>query len=156
MFLREAKVIVLPPIGGFVGADALAVAAYVSRQEKERKILTVDIGTNGEILLQTPEQCYACSAAAGPALEGGAIGQGMRAATGAIDKVSVNGRFPMQDIVCRIIGGGKPIGICGSGLVDALALLRREEVVDASGYMKSFAEAKADRVPERICWMMKR
>ncbi len=150
-FLREAEILVLPPIGGFVGADALAVAGYISRQEKGRKILAVDIGTNGEILLQTANGRYACSAAAGPALEGGAIAQGMRAAKGAIDKVSVNGRFPMQDILCRVIGGERPVGICGSGLVDALAVLRRENVVDASGYMKSLPEAKADRVPERLC-----
>lgn len=150
-FLKEAEVAVLPPIGGFVGSDALAVAGYVSRQEKGRKILAVDIGTNGEILLQKDEKRYACSAAAGPALEGGAIGQGMRAAAGAIDMVTVSGRFPVQDVVCRVIGGCAPAGICGSGLVDALALLRREGVVDASGYMRSPAEAKAGRAAERLC-----
>ncbi|MCI9334677.1 MAG: ATP-binding protein [Lachnospiraceae bacterium] len=151
MHLGKAGVAVLPPIGGFVGADALAVAGYVGRQEKEAAVLAVDIGTNGEILLQWKGRRLACSAAAGPALEGGAISQGMRAAEGAIDMVCTGGRFPVQDVVCRVIGGAKPKGICGSGLVDALAVLYREGILDQSGYMRSLREAKACRAPERLC-----
>lgn len=150
-FLKDAKVIVLPPIGGYVGADALAVYCYVNHQEKGNKILAVDIGTNGEILLKCGEKKYACSAAAGPALEGGAVSQGMRAAKGAIDMISLNGRFPVQDIVCRVIGGKKPIGICGSGMVDALALLCQAGVLDNTGYMRSMKEAKEAGVPEKMC-----
>lgn len=150
-WLGRAKIAVLPPIGGFVGADALAVAGYVGRQEKGAGILAVDIGTNGEILLQWGGRYLACSAAAGPALEGGAISQGMRAAEGAIDMVCTGGRFPVQDVVCRVIGGAKPKGICGSGLVDALAVLYREGILDSSGYMRSPREAKACRAPERFC-----
>ena len=114
-------------------------------------MLAVDIGTNGEILLLCGEKRYACSAAAGPALEGGAVSQGMRAAAGAVDMVSISGRFPMQDIVCRVIGGGNPLGICGSGLVDGLAQLYRIGVLDQTGYMRSAKEAKEAGVPERIC-----
>ena len=150
-FLKDADVIILPPIGGYVGADALAVNSYVNWKAQRDKVLAVDIGTNGEILLLCGEKRYACSAAAGPALEGGAVSQGMRAAAGAVDMVSISGRFPMQDIVCRVIGGGNPLGICGSGLVDGLAQLYRIGVLDQTGYMRSAKEAKEAGVPERIC-----
>lgn len=149
--LKDADVMILPPIGGYVGADALAVYSYVNLQEQGNKVLAVDIGTNGEILLLCNGQRYACSAAAGPALEGGAVSQGMRAVKGAVDMVSLGGRFPMQDIVCRVIGGGNPAGICGSGLVDGLALLYQIGVLDYTGYMRSVKEAKMAGVPERIC-----
>lgn len=150
-FLGDAQVMVLPPIGGYVGSDALMVYSYVNQKEPEKKILAVDIGTNGEILLQCGSQRYACSAAAGPALEGGAVSQGMRAVGGAIDMVSLSGSFPMQDIAVRVIGGVKPVGICGSGLVDALALLYRIGVLDYTGYMRNALEAKGAGVPDRIC-----
>lgn len=156
-FLKETKIDVLPAIGGYVGADALAVCSYVNYQEQEvyhrgeNKILAVDIGTNGEILLWCNGKRYACSTAAGPALEGGAVSQGMRAAAGAIDKVSLNGSFPMQDLVCRVIGGEKSVGICGSGLLDGLAVLYRIGVVDDTGYMRSAGEAEKEGVPRRIC-----
>ncbi|MBD5546782.1 MAG: ATP-binding protein [Lachnospiraceae bacterium] len=150
-FLKDADMIILPPIGGYVGADALAVNCYVNWKTQGDKVLAVDIGTNGEILLLCGEKRYACSAAAGPALEGGAVSQGMRAAEGAVDMISIGGRFPMQDIVCRVIGGGNPLGICGSGLVDGLALLYRSGVLDQTGYMRDAKEAKEAGVPERIC-----
>ena len=150
-FLKDARILVLPPIGGYVGADALMVYSYVNLQEPDKKILAVDIGTNGEILLQCGSKRYACSAAAGPALEGGAVSQGMRAVSGAIDLVALSGRFPVQDIAVRVIGGAKPGGICGSGLVDALALLYQIGVLDSTGYMRSVEEAKKEGVPERIC-----
>lgn len=149
--LKDAQIIILPPVGGYVGADALMVHSYVNLKEPDKKILSVDIGTNGEILLQFGNKKYACSAAAGPALEGGAVSQGMRAAKGAIDMVSLSGRFPMQDIAVRVIGGEKSIGVCGSGLVDALAVLYRTGVLDQTGYMRSSEEAKKAGVPERIC-----
>lgn len=149
-FLQNADIIVLPPIGGYVGADALAVYHYVNSCEKGKKILAVDIGTNGEILLLNGRQKFACSTAAGPALEGGAVCFGMRAVKGAIDMVSLNGRFPMEDIVCRVIGQTEPLGICGSGLADALAVLLQTGVVDHTGYMKNCTQAQAFGVPQRI------
>lgn len=150
-FLKDTQMIVLPPIGGFVGADALMVYSYVNLKEPEKKVLAVDIGTNGEILLQCGKGKFACSAAAGPALEGGAVSQGMRAVKGAVDMVSLAGSFPMQDIAVRVIGGGRGTGICGSGLVDALALLYHLDVLDHSGYMRSAQEAGKAGVPGRIC-----
>lgn len=150
-FLQDTVFIILPPIGGYVGADALAVYGYVNHADKSGRIMAVDIGTNGEIILKCDGEKYACSAAAGPALEGGAIRQGMRAAPGAVDMVSLNGSFPMQDIVCRVIGAGPAVGICGSGLIDGAALLYRVGVLDKTGYMRSRQEAKRAGVSERIC-----
>lgn len=149
--LQDAEIIVPPPIGGYVGADALAVYCYVNCMREKTPVLTVDIGTNGEILLQKGKEKYACSVAAGPALEGGAVSCGMRAAKGAIDMVSLTGRFPMTDIGCRVIGKEKPAGICGSGLVDALAVLYQCGVLDSTGYMRSEKEAREAGTPEKLC-----
>lgn len=151
LVLKDTELVILPPIGGYVGADALAVQCYVNYIKEAGPVLAVDIGTNGEILLQKGKEKYACSAAAGPALEGGTVSCGMRAAKGAVDMVSLTGRFPMTDIGCRVIGGGKPTGICGSGLVEALAVLYKCGVLDGSGYMRSWEEAKKAGTPERIC-----
>lgn len=164
--IKNAEIIVLPPIGGYVGSDALAVYHCVSAQIPQMKenwsdchpdmaeseaTLAVDIGTNGEILLKYGDEFLACSTAAGPALEGGAINQGMRATKGAIEKVGVSGGFPMQDIVCKVIGDETPKGICGSGLIDAAAVLYQLGVIDETGYLRTQKEAKAAGVPEKIC-----
>lgn len=149
-FLKEIQITVLPSIEGFVGADALSVYTYVKKQDRRKNVLAVDIGTNGEILLLGEEKSYACSAAAGPALEGAAVCQGMGAAAGAIEEVRLLGSFPRQDIYCRVIGGGSAKGICGSGLVDALAVLRKLKVIDETGCLLSRQEAGKAGVPERI------
>lgn len=151
-FLKDAEICVLGPIGGYAGADALAVYSWIRMQhaKEERKILAVDIGTNGEILLLSPKKHYVCSVAAGPALEGGGAACGMRAAAGAVDMVSIGGQFPLQDLMYRVIGGGVPQGICGSGLLDALAVLRKISVLDETGYFRSQKEAERAGVPGRI------
>lgn len=150
-FLREAQVTVLPAIDGFVGADALSVYTYVKHQNDEENVLAVDIGTNGEILLIGKEKVYACSAAAGPALEGAAVSSGMSAAPGAIEEVRMLGSFPREDVYCKVIGDAAPVGICGSGLVDALALLSRLGVIEESGYLKTKEEARKAGIRETIC-----
>ncbi len=150
-FLKEARITVLPAIEGFVGADALAVHTYIKHKDNQRYALAVDIGTNGEILLFGDGQDYACSAAAGPALEGAAVYQGMGAVTGAIEEIKLAGSFPREDIYCKVIGGAKPKGICGSGLVDALAVLLKLGVVEANGYLRSADEARKAGVREQIC-----
>ncbi len=150
-FLKDTQITVLPCIGGYVGADALAVYTYVKNAEKRKQVLAVDIGTNGEILLLGEKDSYACSAAAGPALEGAAVSFGMAAAAGAIEEVTLLGNFPRQDIHCKVIGGGTPKGICGSGLIDALKVLRRLKVIDRTGYLLSAGEAGKEGVPIQIC-----
>lgn len=150
-FLKDAEVTVLPSIEGYVGADALAVYTYIRQDAPGEIVLAADIGTNGEILLLGREKTYACSASAGPALEGASVIQGMGAAPGAIEDVRILGRFPRQDIYCKVIGDSEPEGICGSGLTDALSVLRQLRVIDHTGYLLSCREARKAGVPEQIC-----
>ena len=150
-FLRGAEIILLPAIEGFVGADALCVYTWVKKKDLSSNVLAVDIGTNGEMILIGEHNTYACSTAAGPALEGAAVSQGMGAAPGAIEEIGVVGSFPRQDIHYKTIGDAAPIGICGSGLVDALAVLRRLNVIDETGYLKSKEEAAEAGVLPAVC-----
>jgi uncharacterized 2Fe-2S/4Fe-4S cluster protein (DUF4445 family) len=91
-----------------------------------------DIGTNGEMALTSNGKLFVCSTAAGPAFEGVGISRGMRGEKGAIDKVTlVNGKLEAS-----VIGGGTPKGICGSGLVDAVAALLDSEELDETGYLE--------------------
>jgi uncharacterized 2Fe-2S/4Fe-4S cluster protein (DUF4445 family) len=115
-------------IAGFVGADTTAVALAADMDRVEDRVLAVDIGTNGEIVLGTREQLYAASCAAGPALEGARIRYGSRAVDGAIEAVVFNG-----DMTVDTIGAVPPRSICGSGLIDAVAVLVDLGVVDATG-----------------------
>lgn len=112
----NADVRFLPVIGAFVGSDVLAGIRAVGLAESESLEAFIDLGTNAEIVVGCKDRIVCASTAAGPAFEGGRISQGMRAASGAICEVSVAGGVP----VCRVLGGGRPRGICGSGLVDAV------------------------------------
>ena len=124
-----AKLYMLPNIAGFVGADTVGAALAASMDEKKQITLLIDIGTNGEMVLGTEKRLIACSTAAGPAFEGALITCGMRGAEGAIDHVSLkNGVFTYS-----VIGGGKPIGICGSGLIDLMSELVRTGLVESAG-----------------------
>lgn len=129
----EGGVYFPPPIAGFVGSDALAVIAATRLASKRRPSLAIDIGTNTEIALVHDGQVTVTSCASGPAFEGYQITHGMKAVTGAIEKVRIgrDGR-PAQ---VATIGAAAPIGICGSGVVDLLAGLVRSGVVDPSGRM---------------------
>ena len=134
LFLKvapEARVCLLPIVAGFVGADAVAVALATRIHEGDAVRLAVDIGTNGEVLLGSRDRLMACSAPAGPALEGGQIRHGMRGARGAIDRVSVD-----DDLRLRTIGEADALGICGSGLIDLIAGLLDAGVIDATGLIR--------------------
>ncbi|MCG0276659.1 MAG: ASKHA domain-containing protein [Thermosediminibacteraceae bacterium] len=122
------KVFVLPNIAGFVGADTVSAALACEMDESDELTLLIDIGTNGEMVLGTKERLFACSTAAGPAFEGAHISCGMRGATGAIDHVKIDG-----GIEYTVIGGVKPVGICGSGLLDAVAELLKVGIIDKKG-----------------------
>lgn len=107
----------LPCLGGFVGSDILAGILATRMHESASLVGLVDLGTNGEIVFGNRERMVCASTAAGPAFEGGRISMGMRASTGAITEVSLReGR-----LVCHVAGNVAPRGICGSGLVDAVA-----------------------------------
>jgi uncharacterized 2Fe-2S/4Fe-4S cluster protein (DUF4445 family) len=124
----EGRVCLLPLVAGFVGADAVAVALATRLGESEGLRVAVDIGTNGEVLLGSRERLLACSAPAGPALEGAQIRHGMRGALGAIDRVTVDG-----EIRVHTIGEAPPLGICGSGLIDLIAGLLDAGAIDWTG-----------------------
>ncbi len=116
-------------IAGFVGADTTGVALAVDVNSAREMTLVIDIGTNGEVILGTADKLYAASCAAGPALEGARIKHGSAAVAGAIEAVIVN----KNDIDVQVIGEGIPRSICGSGLIDAVAVLLELGIVDASG-----------------------
>lgn len=105
-------------LGGFVGSDILAGIVAVGIHRSENLMALVDLGTNGEIAIGDRRGIVCASTAAGPAFEAGAIRMGMRAATGAISRVSMSNGAPCA----TVIGGMEPRGICGSGLVDAVAV----------------------------------
>jgi uncharacterized 2Fe-2S/4Fe-4S cluster protein (DUF4445 family) len=131
----------LPCLGGFVGSDILAGILATRLHESESLVALLDLGTNGEIVLGNRERLLCASTAAGPAFEGARISMGMRAATGAISEVrAMNG-----SLQCHVLGDSEPRGVCGSGLVDAVAtaldlgwivpngrLLDREELILAA------------------------
>jgi len=116
-------------IAGFVGSDTTAVALAVDIDSAEEMTLAVDIGTNGELVLGTKNKLYAASCAAGPALEGARITCGSRAAEGAIEAVVIN----EGDIVLDVIGNCEARSICGSGLIDAVAVMLDLGIIDKTG-----------------------
>ncbi len=134
----HAVVAVFPVISGYVGGDisaGLLSTEFLSR--KKGAALFIDIGTNGEIVLSIDGKLTAAAAAAGPAFEGARIERGMRAASGAIGSVRVeDGDFKLE-----IIGGGIPAGICGSGLIDAVATALKYGLLEPSGRIIPASEA---------------
>jgi uncharacterized 2Fe-2S/4Fe-4S cluster protein (DUF4445 family) len=136
----EARVCFLPVVAGFVGADAVAVALATRIYASDGLRAAVDIGTNGEMLMGGADRLMACSAPAGPALEGAQIRHGMRGAVGAIDRVW------LEDGAIRwhVIGEAAPQGICGSGLIDAVAVALDAGLLDWTGLVQTDAR---DRLP---------
>ncbi|WP_206811921.1 ASKHA domain-containing protein [Paradesulfitobacterium ferrireducens] len=132
----HAPVYMLPNIAGYVGADTVGVILSTGVHKQTGIRLAVDIGTNGEIVLAAFGKLWTCSTAAGPAFEGAQIQFGMRAATGAIEKVKID-----KDVHLSIIGNAPAKGICGSGLMDIVSELVKEGIVDESGRMLSREQA---------------
>lgn len=127
----DGELWMLPCIAGFVGADTVGCLLAADWSHREPLTLMIDIGTNGEMVLGSRHRAIACSTAAGPAFEGAKIHCGMRGADGAIDHV-----FQRDGVVSySVVGGGSAKGICGSGLLDAVAVLLELGVVDETGRM---------------------
>ena len=122
---------VLPIEAGWVGADNVAVLIATEPYKRDEMCLVIDIGTNGEIVLGNKERLISCSAAAGPALEGAHIKHGMRAATGAIERIRIDPETFEPEY--KTIGNAPPRGICGSGIIDAAAELYRVGIVKKNG-----------------------
>ena len=131
----------LPAISAYVGADIVGGILATNLKTVEGSTLFLDVGTNGEIVLALDGRLIACSTAAGPAFEGASIVQGMAALDGAIETVRVkDGR-----VECTVIGGAQPAGLCGTGLVSAVAELYAAGVIDPSGRFRDADSALADR-----------
>jgi len=139
-----AEVYVFPQIGGFVGGDTVAGMLAARLDRWKRPVLLVDIGTNGEIVLAYDGKMLATSTAAGPAFEGARIKQGMRATAGAVEKVLIQ-----DDVLLNVIGNVKPTGICGTAVIDAVAELLRQGVLDSTGRLCTAGEAPST-VPGKV------
>jgi uncharacterized 2Fe-2S/4Fe-4S cluster protein (DUF4445 family) len=126
-----AYVHLLPNVAGYVGADHVAMLLATRIAEMDRTTLAIDIGTNTEICLNHRGRMTSVSCASGPAFEGAHIRFGMRAAPGAIEHVRLAG----EQLEIQTIGGEAPVGICGSGLLDVVAQLRSNHVLDRNGRM---------------------
>ena len=126
---ENALLLIVPDIAGFAGADTLSGVLATGIHQAEELSLLVDIGTNGEMVLGNRHRMVACSTAAGPALEGANIHFGMGGRTGAIDHVWLED----GNIEYSVIGNCKPIGICGSGLIDAVAVALNQGLLNERG-----------------------
>lgn len=128
---REARVYLPRCMSAFVGADiTTALLAGESCKSEGTRLLT-DIGTNGEMALWHGGKLFCCSTAAGPAFEGAGISMGMGGAAGAVDHVAVSD----GELTPHILGGTEPRGICGSGIIDALACMLELETLDETGVL---------------------
>jgi uncharacterized 2Fe-2S/4Fe-4S cluster protein (DUF4445 family) len=132
-----AEVVFLPCLGGFVGSDVLAGIRATGLDRAGGSQALYDLGTNGEIVVGAAGRLSCASAAAGPAFEGARISCGMRAAAGAVTAVAVEG----GRLVPHVLGGGPPRGICGSGLVDAVARGLETGRIEPSGRLAGRASA---------------
>ena len=134
----RAEITLLPSVSSYVGADIVAGISSIRPMEKYRSYLFMDLGTNGELALVTPETIWCCATAAGPAFEGANISCGMGGVEGAIGQYSSVGY--------RVIGDEKPIGICGSGLVDVVAYMVEYGLVNPDGFLENeFQIVSADQ-----------
>ncbi len=131
-FSSDPPVYVFPVISGFLGGDILSALLADRSYKRKETTLIVDIGTNGELMLTSSGGMWATSCATGPAFEGAQISSGMRAASGAISKVSIAPKT-RERIIFKTIGDKKPKGICGSGIIDALAVMRKIGVTKENG-----------------------
>jgi uncharacterized 2Fe-2S/4Fe-4S cluster protein (DUF4445 family) len=136
----EATVHCAPAVGSYVGGDITAglLSTPILRAE-ERALLFIDAGTNGELVVGNRDWLAACACSAGPAFEGGGTRCGLPAGDGAVESVTIRGSGRLE---YRVIGGGKPKGVCGSGLVDLLAELFIHGFIDRGGKLN---EKKAGR-----------
>jgi uncharacterized 2Fe-2S/4Fe-4S cluster protein (DUF4445 family) len=144
----RARAVVFPPFGAYVGGDITAGLLASGMDRDARVRLFVDIGTNCEIVLGNREWLLATAAPAGPAFEGAAIRCGMRAADGAIEVVTMT----PDDLSLKVIGDTEPLGLCGSGLVDAVTGLVKLGLLDSSGRFvtEDLAAVKAPGLAERL------
>lgn len=139
--IEQNSAYVGPLISGFVGADAVSAALFAGLDRGNTTRLLLDVGTNGEMLLAHQGNIGACAAAAGPAFEGAHITCGMGGALGAIRRAK---RLPDGNWQIATVGDGAPRGLCGSGLIDAMAELVSAEIIDETGRLEADAHLTPD------------
>lgn len=139
----DGPVYVLPAVSGYVGGDITADLLASGVAGEERAALIIDVGTNGEMALGCGERFVCCATAAGPAFEGAQIRCGMTAAAGAVSAVECRD----GQVVCSVIGGGEAVGLCGSGLIDAVAVMLDLGAIDETGRMLDVDEDEGE-IPE--------
>lgn len=147
------KVSSLPNIAGFVGADAVADLIASGLYDDEQIGMMIDIGTNTEIIAGNKQRLISCSCASGPAFEGAHVSCGMRASTGAIERVWIDPET--KEVRTRTIEDAAPRGICGSGIVDAVSQMFDAGIIDSSGKIMASPGARRTRkgrigVPEFV------
>lgn len=138
------KVSALPNIAGFVGADAVADLISSGLYKDRQKGMMIDIGTNTEVIAGNRDKLVCCSCASGPAFEGAHIKFGMRAATGAIERVWIDSET--KDVRIRTIDDSPAMGICGSGIVDAVSEMLNSGFIDGSGKINQSDDRKRIKV----------
>jgi uncharacterized 2Fe-2S/4Fe-4S cluster protein (DUF4445 family) len=142
--LARAELVTLPGVAGHLGADAVAGLAALGLPRRRGLFLFIDMGTNGEMVLISDGDAVGASCAAGPAFEGVHISSGMAALPGAVEWVDEeDGRLALETIEAQ-----EPRGICGSGLVDAVALLVRRGIVTTGGRLRDPGELPSDLPPD--------
>ena len=137
----------LPGVAAYVGSDIVAGILTTKIHTKKGISLLADIGTNGEIVLGNKEWMVCASSSAGPAFEGSGVKHGMRAGTGAIEKMAI---LPDGSVELKVIGNSHPIGICGSGLLDILAELYMNGIIDRTGRFNSTDDARVTQGDEGL------
>ncbi len=151
----QGKAICLPGVASYVGSDISAGVLSSGMSETEKITLFLDVGTNGEMVLGSKEWLVTCACSAGPAFEGAGVLHGMRATTGAIDEIWINEET--KEASWRVIGEGKPKGLCGSALISLLAELLMTGVINKSGRFDFSLDSKRVRKGSHggeyvVCW----
>jgi uncharacterized 2Fe-2S/4Fe-4S cluster protein (DUF4445 family) len=141
---EQALVYSVPGRAGFVGGDITADIVASGLHRHDSLSLLIDVGTNGEVVLCNKDLMVACSTSAGPAFEGGEVACGMRAMNGAIERVTVSNKVASYDV----IGGNRPLGICGSGLIDIMAQLFKAGTIDKKGRIQDFNDERVRRTDQ--------
>lgn len=137
----EAWVFSFSALASYVGGDIVSGVLCTRMSQSDEMTLFIDIGTNGEMVLGNSDFLMTCACSAGPAFEGGGIAFGMRAMKGAIERVDIDPTT--YEVSVQTIANGKPIGICGSGLIDCIAKLRDVGIIDRTG---QFQKVNSDRL----------
>lgn len=140
----DGPVITIPSVASYVGGDITAGVFAIVPKDSDDLSLFIDIGTNGELVLGNSEWLVACSCSAGPAFEGSGIKSGMRAMNGAIDWIDIDP--DSLEASYRVINGGKPLGVCGSGLIYSLSEMLEAGIIDRAGKLLTAKESKRIRM----------